>query len=188
LWSQGVVDSDGFPLEGPEISAEPRTVYETWPLNQARLLQQFYSGLVEDIIQKSSPLDLDDVWGIRKMRGLLYPSALAFVNRRCSFKTTRRIDGREERRVNCRAHGVNLIFQINTWNAYSNSSLSLHFRGNSRVAALLLIRSIENSHHDGEFKLVVKATPIALGTGFWSPHDRTPAIALADTYSNYDDT
>lgn len=181
LWPNGVVDSDGFPLDGRDVSNQPRTVYDTWPLNRARALQRFYSGMVEQIIQTNPPLDLDDVWGIRKMRGLLYPSALAFLNRRCTLKTTRRTGEREERRVICQARGVKLTFQIDTWNAYSNSSLTLHFRGTSRIAALLLIRSIECSRDDGRSRLAVKATPVALGTGFWSAHDRTPAIAWRET-------
>jgi hypothetical protein len=136
--------------------------------------------MVEQMIHEGPPLDLDEVWGIRKLRRLLDPPAVAFINRRCTFKTIRKVGEREERQVRCRAQGIELGFQIDTWNVYSKSSLTLHFRGGTRIMALLLIRSVEPSPDNGRVRLAIKATPIALGTGFAPSHDRTPAIAWRD--------
>jgi len=174
----GVVDVDGFPRRGHEAINEPRTVFESWPHDQAHALQRYYSSKVEELIANGPVLPLDRVWGVRKLRHLLFPGALAFINRGFTFKTTRKVGEREWRLVRCRSQRVELNFEIDTWNAYSNSSLTLHFRGRSRVAALLLIRSIEPSTEKAGTGLVIKATPVSIGTGFWLDHDRTPVIAL----------
>lgn len=177
LQADGIVNRDGFPLSGDNARETPWTVFDTWPQDKAYELQRFYSGIVEQMIHEGPPIDLDEVWGIRKLRGLLYPTALGFINRACIFKTIPDGGEDEHRSVRCRAKGVGISFQINTWNVYSNSSLNLHFRGYSRIAALLLIRSIERPPEKGRVKFIIKATPLALGTGFASSHDRTPDIA-----------
>lgn len=177
LQADGIVNRDGFPLRRDNARKTPRTVFDSWSQDKAYELQRFYSGMIEQIIHEGPPIDLDEVWGIRKLHGLLYPTALAFINRACRFKTIPGAGEDEHRSVRCRAKGVEISFQINTWNVYSNSSLTLHFRGYSRIAALLLIRSIERPRQKGRVKLIIKATPLALGTGFASSHDRTPDIA-----------
>ena len=50
----------------------------------------------------------------------------------------------------------------------------------SKVASLLLVRSVERDVKNSKSILTIKATPIAIGTGFWSPHDRTPGMASAN--------
>jgi hypothetical protein len=140
-------------------------------------LQRYYASKVEEVIANAPILDLDNIWGVRKLRHLLFPGALAFINRGFTFKTTRKVGEREWRLVHCHSKRVELNFEIDTWNAYSNSSLTLHFRGRSVIAVLLMIRSIEQSSEKAT-GLTLKATPVALGTGFWPDHDRTPDVAL----------
>lgn len=175
---RNIVNGDGFPLNGSQHEYSPRTIFETWPQDTARELQNSYSEMVEELIHANPPLDLNDMWGIRKFRGLLYPTAIAFLNRRFTFKTIRQLGEREIRQMRCKAGGIEVQCQMDTWSVFSNSALTLHFRGASRVAAFLLIRSVEppgeGSH---QTRLVVKATPIALGSGFAPSHDRTPPIA-----------
>ncbi len=80
-----------------------------------------------------------------------------------------------------------VIFQIDTWNMYGSSSVDLHFTGSTHAAALLLIRSIVQTRQSNRGKLIVKATPIALGMGFMQKRDKTPKIALqreAEAYSD----
>ncbi|MFN0132753.1 MAG: HNH endonuclease signature motif containing protein [Phycisphaerales bacterium] len=182
----GAVTDDGFPVEGTHELATARTLFETWPQHRAHALQQFYSSMVEQIIHKSPPLDLDEVWGIRKLRGLLYPTALVCLNRRCLFKTIRRVGEHEERQARCTAQKIEVAFQLSTWNIFSNSSLTLHLRGSSRVTALLMIRSVEQVKDMARVRLMIKATPIALGSGFAPSHDRTPVIAERNRFDGED--
>lgn len=177
LQADGIVNREGFPLRGENAGEVQHTVFDSWPQDKAHELQGFYSGMVEQMIHEDPPIDLDEVWGIRKLRGLLYPTALSFINRACRFKAIPDGGEHEHRSVRCRARGIEIEFQIDTWNVYSNSSLHLHFRGYSRVTALLYIRSIERPLQTGSVKLLIKATPLAIGTGFAQSHDRTPAIA-----------
>ncbi|MBX3357326.1 MAG: HNH endonuclease [Phycisphaeraceae bacterium] len=185
----GIVDDDGLPRsgDGEKRFGPPRTVFETWAQDKARQLQQFYSGIVEGLIHETPPLDLDEVWGIRKLRSLLYPMAVVSLNRRCHFKTVRKQGENEERRVRCRAKGIEVVFQMDSWNVFSSSSLDLHFRGSTRTLALLLVRSVEASPGSGPIRLVVKTTPIALGAGFPPSSDRTPAIAWRKCESDEDE-
>lgn len=182
LRAEGMVKKDGFPVDGNHELDTARTLFETWPQHQARALQQFYSGMVEQIIHEAPPLDLDEMWGIRKLRGLLYPTALVCLNRRCIFKTTRRVGDREERQARCTAQGIEVAFQLDTWNIFSNSSLTLHLRGSSRITALLVVRSVEPVQDTKRVRLLIKATPVVLGSGFGSNQYRTPAIALRDGF------
>ena len=172
----GIIDPQGFPIPGAAANGDELTVFETWPQPKPRMLQQFYSGLVERVLSRSSIIDLDEVWGIRKLRALLYPTALVFVNRGFHFKVIGKRGSREDRRVQCRSRGVELTFQIDTWNVYSTSALNLHFWRRSTIAALLFVRSLESAGMRSR-KLLIKATPVALGTGFWPEHNRTPLIA-----------
>lgn len=180
LLADRIVRPSGFPIQGPQGSRDVRSVFDTWPQDKSHDLQQFYSGMVEQLVHEYPPLDGDSIWGLRKMRALLYPSAMVFVNRRCIFKTTKREDGREVRKVRCAAKGIEITFQVDTWNMYSNSAVTLHFRGNSKVLALLLVRDIDTRPPKEKIRLRIKATPIALGVGFPSGHDRTPDIAWRD--------
>jgi hypothetical protein len=175
LQNQLMIDRAGFPLEN-EMKSDARTVFASWPMG-GRYLQQHYSSLVESILKDSHPIDLDEFWGIKKLEGLLYPNALVFTNRRSIFATIDKNEKPERRTVRCFARNVELIYQINTWNIFSDSSLDLHFRGSSKIASLLVIRSLSRELKKGKPTLVLKATPVALGTGFWSPHDRTPSVA-----------
>lgn len=183
LQADGMADAEGFPIRGTD-ERNPRTLFESWPQDKARRLQRFYSGLVEQMVHESPPLDLDAVWGIRKLRSLLYPTSFGFINRACIFAPIDK-DGKHERRaVWCQAKGIKVSFEMDTRNVYSNSALTLHFRGRSQIAALLLIRSIERPPEKGRVRLEIKATPIALGTGFAPGHDRTPTIAWRDWQSD----
>ena len=175
-----LLDESGFPINGPDFDAGTETLFDTWPNDLARHIQSHYSGLVEDIIFRNRPIDLDEIWGIRKLDGLLYPTAIAFTNRRCFFKTAQCNGKHELRDVRSKAGSIELRFQIDAWNIFSSSSYRLHFKGSSRVAALLFIRSVDRERLKSKPTLVIKATPIAIGTGFWSTHDRTPEIAYRD--------
>jgi len=183
LQADGLVDETGFPKRGID-GHNPRTLFESWPQDKSWRLHQFYSGMVEQMIHESPPLDLDGVWGIRKLRGLLYPTSLGFVNRACIFTPIDNEGKHERRAVRCQAKGIKVSFEMDTWNVYSNSALTLHFQGRSQIAALLLIRSIGRPPENERVKLEIKATPIALGTGFAPGHDRTPAIAWRDWQSD----
>lgn len=187
LRGSGLINSDGFPLEGPR-EGEHRSIFETWPQDRSRLLQRHFASIVERVIREKTVLDIQEIWGMRKLQQLLYPGALAFANRGFRFKTISKSGECERRRVRCQAKNIELLFEIDTWNAYSESAITLHFRGNSRVAALLLIRSVERVENDAKIKLQLKATPLALGTGFCpSPAtDRTPPIAYAEEWDEQD--
>lgn len=171
LVQAGMIDEHGLARPGRE-TREGDTIFDTWGGEQRRL-QRHFSDLVEKLFEQAPPIDLDAIWGIRKLDGFLYPGAVAFTNRRCAFSD---VPGEtpEVRRVKCWGHGIRLVFQIQRSNIFSRSSVNLHFKGNSRVAALLWIRSVEREGNRGKQILVIKATPIALGTGFWLEHDRTP--------------
>ena len=180
LQTRGVVNADGFPIDGLRSPGTRRTVFETWPQDQARSLQQFYSEMVEQIIRARLPLDLDEIWGISKLRAMLYPGATAFINRGLWFKKAEDNSGITQRRnVRCEAHRVELVFQIDTWNMYASSAVDVHFTGNTHTAALLLVRSAVQTSHSNRGKLTIKATPIALGMGFCQSRDKTPSIAYA---------
>ncbi len=180
----GAVNKSGHPQKGQLERGLSRTVFETWDQSIVHEMHRLYSGMTEELLRSSTPVDIDSLWGIRLLRGHLFPGAIAFTNRRFFFKSIPSKDNEPERRqVRARARGIEIRFQIDTWGIYSNSALTLHFCGQGMAAALLLIRDIARpSEPDSNLRLVVTATPIALGIGFFPPFDRTPEIALQRMY------
>jgi hypothetical protein len=172
----GLLDATGFPVEGAERQ-KPRTIFETHAQPDARRIQQVFSGLVEWVIRAAPPFELSRSWSRSRLRNLAEQNAIVFVNRGLHFTTTRTEGGREERVARCTKGGIRLHFLIDTWNTYSNSALTLHFRGHSRVASLLILRSAEVDSSDGKSSLLVNATPLALGCGF-PPEVATPGGIL----------
>jgi hypothetical protein len=180
-----VVNANGFPIDCPQSTR--RMVFECWSPDRAHTLKEAYSEMVEHIIRSSPPLDLDEFWNVTKLRGLLYPGAIAFVNRGLRFKSAGTTNkGTRTRQVYCRAQQVELKFQIDTWNMYGESTIDSHCTGSRHTAALLLIRDIKHTRPSNRGKLVVTATPLALGAGFWQKYDKTPAIANRRRVGEFD--
>ncbi len=182
-----IIDNRGLPKTGPISPTQARTLFETWDQNTGWRLQSHFSCMTEELLRFFPPLDIDRVWGIRLMRAHLFPSAFVFMNRRCYFKSSGVNSGGRYRDVRARAGGIEIRFQIDTWNIYSNSSLTLHFAGATRIASLLWIRSVEKPVNEKNLKLVVTATPIALGSGFHPSEDRTPDIAHQRAWAEDED-
>jgi hypothetical protein len=178
LQRAGVVDENGFPIKGRENPRSARSVFETLADNHSHAVRQAFSLVTDELIQTAPPVDLERVWTPRRLRSRVQTGTLAFLSCGMNFKTIRKTGMRENRRIQRRAQQIELLTEINTWNVYSNSALTVHFRGRSRVAALLLIRSIEPSESSQRTLVEVKATTLALGVGFPSDFDRTPTIAL----------
>lgn len=143
----------------------PNTVFDSWEHLAGLAIQQVYSDAVEKLIASQSILDFDMSWGVEKLDSLLFPTAICFSNRGFFFRRLKNSDS-DIRCVHITNAGVKLEFHIDIWNVFGNSARNLHFTGNSRVAAIFLVRSFERSS-SSKVKLHVKATPIALGTGHW---------------------
>lgn len=177
LQRQGILNRDGFPLAGPIKGEEARTVFDSWPHATGHSLRNVFSDLTEELISDVPPLNLDAVWSIRAMETHALTGTIGFFNRRSAFKAIADAGYHEHRLVRSRARNIEVVFQIDTWNVFSNSSLTLHFCGHSRIASLVYIRDVKRVMNTRYVKLVVNATPIAIGTGFPPSEDRTPAIA-----------
>lgn len=173
----GLLDAAGFPVEGTD-KQKPRTIFETHAQPDARRIQQVFSGLTEWLIRAAPPIELSRAWTRFQLRDLAEQNAIVFVNRGHYFTTTRTDGEREERIARYTKGGIRLQFQIDTWNVYSNSALTLHFRGHNRVASLLVLRSAEVNVVDGKALLLVNATPLALGSGFPPEDNHAPAVAF----------
>lgn len=175
----GLLDATGFPATGTN-KREPRTIFETHAQSDARRIREVFSGLTEWLIRAAPPIELSRSWTRSQLRNLAEENAIVFVNRGLYF-TTSRADGEgDERVVRYTKKGIRLQFQIDTWNTYSTSALTLHFRGHNRVASLLVLRSAEVNSINGKSLLLVNATPLALGTGFPPEDSNTPAVAFRD--------
>lgn len=166
LQSHGMVNSDGFPLLGPEPDNQ-RTIFNSWPQGQSRTLRDHFGSMVDKIVVACPPINLNPIWEPTSLQSTITSGAIVFLNRGFHFKTTATFADYEERRVRASTKGVELVFQIDTRNIYGSSAYNLHFTANNSAAAFLLVRSILPKTDKSKVKLEIKATPIALGTGFW---------------------
>jgi len=164
LQMDGILDNNGFPRRGPLTESGRPTLFDTWPQDKARSLQQYFSGMAEELVHTVYPLDLDELWSVKKFRALLYPGAIGFANRRTFFKPISAKGEPERRRARSAANGVELGYEVAVWNMYGDTTWSYHLRGTSKILALLYIRSVEKVEEVDGLRLQVKATPLALGS------------------------
>ncbi len=189
LRAENLIDEDGFPI----FQTEPRgrvlaTVYDHFDCADARHLHLMYIDAVDKLILNSNPIELGAIWKKSEMRSVLNPGALCFCIRGFRFKRIGRRENKEENRLAyAQSKGIRIEFLVNTRHMYGDSSLYLHFTGNSVVAVLMIVRNIVTENG----LLLIQATPLAMGTGFScsdynSPYDLRYGWATGNTLPQND--
>lgn len=181
-----LIDDHGIPMSGSAASS-PRTIFETHSLTDAYTLHRAFSDLTEWLIRCVPPTELSRMWSRPKLRNLAATNAIVFMNRGLYFSPSSKTESRDERIAHYARRSVRIQFQIDAWNVYGSSALTLHFTGHHRVASLLLLRSAEVNIINELSILLVNATPIALGTGFPAEDNYAPLIKDRGMFTNESD-
>ena len=139
---------------------------------------EFYCSLVRALYEARDWLDLARIWARTEIRSLVRPNALTALTGRFHFKNegSQRVDptGPAQMRLGYyRKGGIELQFVFDAWECTSSSSYSYHLCGSHVCTALSTVRAIERS----ERLLIVRASCLAIGTGFTEYCGRTPDVA-----------
>jgi hypothetical protein len=164
LGERGVVDPSGIPIFKIPArgSGGLKTIYDRFEWDDSQRLHVLYMKAVDDLVLKSSPIELGAIWTKTEIRALVRPGALCFCMRGFHFKSGPRTNGEEDRLVYARSRNIEIQFMANTRHMYGSSALHGHYRGHSFAATLLMVREVANENG----VLIVRATPLAMGSGF----------------------
>ena len=166
LRSVRAIDGDGYPLRLSRTPADsgPRTIYSYLPHEFRHAVHKLQSLAITCLIQAMKPTDLDTIWCKSLVPALVKPGGFYYLNRAFYFKTLDRNKktGIEERLGYAQYRNVRLEFRVSTWDMFGNSSVNDSFSGHKTAAALVMAKSVEEQAG----KLVIRATPLAMGTGF----------------------
>ncbi|AOT08244.1 HNH endonuclease [Pseudoalteromonas luteoviolacea] len=149
------------------------TIYDHYRWDNARRIHSLFLKAVDKIIMSVRPIELGAIWTKTQINNLISPGSICFCFRGFMFQRGSLIEGVENRHAYARAKNIELRMLVNSFHIYGTSAYIGHFVGNSRVAALIMVRDI---FREGN-KMVISATPIALGSGF-STHDYSSPYPL----------
>ncbi|KZN69442.1 hypothetical protein N478_12475 [Pseudoalteromonas luteoviolacea S4060-1] len=138
------------------------TIYDHYRWDNARRIHSLFLKAVDKLIMTVRPIELGAIWTKTQIKNLISPGSICFCFRGFMFQRGCSIEGVENRHAYARAKNIELRMLVNSFHIYGTSAYVGHFVGNSRVAALVMVKDI---FREGN-KLVISATPIALGSGF----------------------
>ncbi|WP_409268704.1 HNH endonuclease signature motif containing protein [Massilia sp. BHUDP2] len=172
LYERKLIDKNGVPIFQREAPGSwLATIYDRFAWDASQQIHNMYMTAVDDLILATNPLELGALWSRTGFKNLVKPGSLCFAIRGFKFRSAEVIDREENRLVHARANGIEVRFYANTRHMFGSSALHTNFVGSSFAAVLLLAKRIEIE----EGKLVLHATPMAMGAGFLpsayqSPH------------------
>jgi hypothetical protein len=165
--SNGLIDSAGILIK--PSTAQPATsyidgsVYDWYRHGDDQRLHRVYSAFVDQISRSAHPVHLDrNAWAKSTIRELLRPGQFLFVEKAFYFKAVRETNDNQHRRCRTFARKIDVEFFVDTRNMFGTTSMTVSFAGHQTSAALLQLKSLEDSH--GWLRL--HCTPFSLGVGF----------------------
>lgn len=172
LQSLGAIDLDGTPqhIIEPENHLQYVTVYDYMPHPIAMGVHHLYTEALDRFIIQQHPVDLEPILNKTDIKSLVFPGALCFILRAFYFKKLHKIEKVEERRVYSKRGKIKIEFMANTRHMFGSSALYDSFIGHRTIAALFFVKSIDKE----EDVLVIRGTPLAMGTGFIHGSRDTP--------------
>lgn len=136
----------------------------------------FYENVLRSITDKRDWVDLRPIWRKEELRALAPSNTLFALTANFRFKEqTNRVTGMGQTRLGYyQKNNVRLEFSFDAWECTSNSSNSHHLCGSRICTTLGFVRELDA---DGKY-LVLRATSLAIGTGFTDYVGDVPEIAL----------
>jgi hypothetical protein len=136
----------------------------------------FYSHLLRRIADKYDWIDLRRIWTKSEFDALLKANTLFALTAHYRFRTeseANRGPG-QTRRVHYQKRKLRVEFSFDAWECTTNSAHTCHLLGAWTCTALGFVRSLE----DIDGCRTVRATCLAIGTGFSDYEGEIPEIAL----------
>ncbi len=136
----------------------------------------FYSDLLRRIADEYDWIDLRRIWTKSEFDSLLKTNTLFALTAHYKFRTENDVvrGPGQTRRVYYQKKNLRIEFSFDAWECITNSAHSCHLLGAWTCTALGFVRSLE----DINGCRVVRATCLAIGTGFSDYEGEIPKIAL----------
>jgi len=168
LMASGVIDENGILIRPDEYalghSHFQNTIYDWYNYADSHALHRFYAEAVDAISRRSSLVFLDrNSWTKGFFKQFLKPGALVFYEKAHHFKEVYCDQENAHIEVRTFKRNVEIQFGLDTRDMFGTTSISTSFKGHSVCSALLVVKSLAEN---ADRKLVVSASPIALGVGF----------------------
>lgn len=171
LLSRGAIDPIGIPiLKAKNSSNSLVTIYDRLEFDDSHRLHYLYSEAIDDLIEKSNPIELGAIWTRTEIKSLVSPGDICFCMRGFRFKRGEIHDQEEDRIVYAKAKGIEVRLMANTRHMFGSSALYDSFAGHRFAAILMMVKNV--AIEDGV--LVIRATPLAMGAGFVPSEYKSP--------------
>lgn len=166
--NRGIIDERGVlikPINAPISDGYIRnSVYDWYEHGDDQRLHLVYSAFVDQVSKLVHPIHLEaESWTKSRLRDLISPGDFIFLERAFYFKCIEETPKNQHRLVHTFKRKIHIEFYVDTIDMFGTTSMTVSFSGHQSCAALLQLKSIEESN-DG--KLTFLCTPIALGVGF----------------------
>lgn len=168
--SRGLVDERGIIVTPAGVKQSTSyissSIYDSFEFGDDQRVHALYTAMVDHIGRTQGVVHLErESWTKARLRALVRPGMLVFLERAFYFKREAVTRSNEHRRCVYFKNGIRMEFFVDTVDMFGTTSMTVSFVGHQNAAALVQIKSI-TSAEDGE--LILHCTPIALGVGFQS--------------------
>jgi len=166
--NKGLVDQNAILIKPKNVvtasSYVANTIYDWFDFGDDQRLHLLYTALVDQIIKNGEVIYLEpESWTKARIKGLVSPGVLIFVDRAFYFKSVEETKENQHRRCRTFKRKISIEFFVDTRDMFGTTSITVSFSGHRNCAALVQLKSIEETDHGA---LVLHCTPIALGVGF----------------------
>ena len=167
--NRGLVDAQGMIIP-QQVSRKPSSyiqgsIYDQFSHGDDHRVHRLYSEIVDLISISSDAVHVaDSSWTKSWVRQFIVPGRFIFLNRRHAFSKIDESDRNVTRLARSKKRKISYEYLVETKDMFGTSSMTVSFKGVAKCAALLLVKSIDDTGSD----LTVHCTPIALGAGYWS--------------------
>ncbi|HEP8235819.1 HNH endonuclease signature motif containing protein [Pseudomonas aeruginosa] len=162
LLERKIIDSFGIPYQSKKPESGLTTIYDYLEYLDGHRLHYMYCEAVDDLIKSCNPIELGAIWSRTEIKNLVSPGDICFCMRGFRFKRGEIKNNAEDREVYAIADGIEIRLLANTRHMFGSSALYDSFVGNRFVAILMLVKNIDIEGN----RLVIRATPLAMGAGF----------------------
>jgi hypothetical protein len=147
-----------------------KSVFNALDIRDAHYLNQYYENMVNELIRKINPYEMNAIWNITSVKALLNPGDFIFLINGMFFKRVSVENKVETRRVLIKVQKIVIQGFLYTNYMFGSSSYCDSFIGHKTAAGFFYIKSINRELGN----MVIHVTPLALGSGNYSYISATP--------------
>jgi len=173
LKSKNIINEDIEILNDKNIKEQHfylPTLFDSMNVHDAHILNSYYQNLVNMMIERVVPYELDAIWNRTDIKALVVPNSYIYFSNAMYFKIVTKNYECETRKIYMHSKGIKIEGLTYSNYMFGSSSQYKTFCGHSTITGFCLVKHIETTPK----YLTINITPIALGTGTWEYFSNTP--------------